>query len=363
MLTEQDVLNVLQSVAGPDGKTPLPESGFIAGLSIRDGKVYLSLSVEPAQAASLESMRLAAEKALRGLQGVTTALVSLTAQKAGETRLSAQRRPATARNIAIPGIERIIAVASGKGGVGKSTTAVNLALALSALDWRIGVLDCDIFGPSLPRLLNLRTKPQVADRLIQPLIAYGVKAMSIGFMIDEEEPVVWRGPMVMAAVQQMLREVAWGELDCLVVDMPPGTGDAQLTLAQNVALAGAVIVSTPQDLALVDARRGIAMFNKVDVPVLGIVENMSYFLCPHCGIRSDIFAHGGARHEAERLGVPFLGEIPLALGIRETSDAGKPIVIAEPDSPYAAAYRDIAAQVREQLEMGSTRQAPKILIE
>jgi ATP-binding protein involved in chromosome partitioning len=363
MVTEQDVLKALQSVLGPDGKTPLPQSGSIAGLSIKDGKVYLALAIEPQQAAALEGMRLAAEKALRGLEGVSTALVSLTAQKANETRLAAQRRVTGTRSIGIPGIERIIAVASGKGGVGKSTTAVNLALALSSLGWRIGILDCDIFGPSLPRLLNLKTKPQVENRAIQPLVAYGVKAMSIGFMIDEEEPVVWRGPMVMAAVQQMLREVAWGELDCLVVDMPPGTGDAQLTLAQNVALAGAVIVSTPQDLALVDARRGISMFNKVDVPVLGIVENMSYFLCPHCGARSDIFAHGGAHHEAERLGVPFLGEVPLALGIRETSDAGNPIVIAEPESLYAAAYRDIATQVRAGLEKGSVRAAPKILIE
>ncbi len=363
MVSEREVLRVLQSVAGPDGKTPLPESGAIAGLAIKDGKVYLSLSIEPQQAASMESMRLAAEKALRAMPGIETPLVSLTAEKRGEARLAGHGRMTGTRSIGIPGIERIIAVASGKGGVGKSTTAVNLALAFAALGWRIGILDCDIFGPSLPRLLNLRTKPQVEDRRIQPLSAYGVKAMSIGFMIDEEEPVVWRGPMVMAAVQQMLRDVVWGELDCLVVDMPPGTGDAQLTLAQNVALAGAVIVSTPQDLALVDARRGIVMFNKVDVPVLGIVENMSYFLCPHCGERSDIFAHGGARHEAERLGVPFLGEIPLALDIRATSDSGKPIVVAEPESVYAAAYRDIAALVRAELEKGRVRAAPKILIE
>ncbi len=366
MVTEKDVFKALQSVVGPDGKTPLPEAGTVAGLTIKDGKVYLSLSVEPQQAAALEPMRLAAEQALRRLAGVSSALVSLTSQKpvaAGETRLAARRAPPATRSIGIPGIERIIAVASGKGGVGKSTTAVNLALALASLGWRIGVLDCDIFGPSLPRLFNLKARPEVENRLIQPLHAYGVKAMSIGFMVNEEEPMVWRGPMVMAAVQQMLREVAWGELDCLVVDMPPGTGDAQLTLAQNVALAGAVIVSTPQDLALVDARRGISMFNKVDVPVLGVVENMSYFLCPHCGSRSDIFAHGGARHEAERLGVPFLGEIPLALSIRETSDAGKPIVVAEPQSPYAIAYRDIAAQIRAMLEKGRTKAAPKILIE
>ncbi|HLH10743.1 MAG TPA: Mrp/NBP35 family ATP-binding protein [Methylovirgula sp.] len=364
MVTEQEVLNVLRSVPGPDGKTPLPESGAIAGLTIRDGKVYLSIAVAPERAAALEDMRGRAERALRTLPGVATALVSLTSQKAPpETRVGPGRRPSVAGTIGIPGVARIIAVASGKGGVGKSTTAVNLALALQALGWRIGVLDCDIYGPSLPRLLDLRSQPQVEDRRIQPLHAYGVKAMSIGFMIDENEPVVWRGPMVMAAVQQMLRDVNWGELDCLVVDMPPGTGDAQLTLAQNVALAGAVIVSTPQDLALVDARRGIAMFNKVDVPVLGIVENMSYFLCPHCGGRSDIFAHGGARHEAERLGVPFLGEVPLALGIRETSDAGRPIVVAEPQSGHAAAYRDIAAQIRAALEQGRTREAPRILVE
>jgi ATP-binding protein involved in chromosome partitioning len=363
MISERDVLRVLRSVAGPDGKTPLPESGAIAGLSVKEGKVYLSLSVEPQQAASLEPMRLAAEKALRSMPGVDMPLVSLTAQKHSETRLSGHGRVTGTRSIGIPGIARIIAVASGKGGVGKSTTAANLALALSSLGWRIGILDCDIYGPSLPRLLNLRSTPQVENRRIQPLAAYGVKAMSIGFLIDEEEPIVWRGPMVMAAVQQMLRDVDWGDLDCLVVDMPPGTGDAQLTLAQNVALAGAVIVSTPQDLALVDARRGIAMFNKVDVPVLGIVENMSYFLCPHCGGRADIFAHGGARREAERLGVPFLGEIPLVLAIRETSDAGKPIVAAEPESPHAAAYRELAAKVQAALEEGHVRAAPKIVIE
>jgi ATP-binding protein involved in chromosome partitioning len=363
MVSEPEVLRILQSVAGPDGKTPLPESGAIAGLSIKEGKVYLSLAVDPQQAASLEHMRLAAEKALRALPGVDTPLVSLTAQKHGETRLSGHGRVTGARSIGIPGIARIIAVASGKGGVGKSTTAANLALALASLGWRVGILDCDIYGPSLPRLFHLRTTPQVENRRIQPLSAYGVKAMSIGFLIDEEEPVVWRGPMVMAAVQQMLRDVDWGELDCLVVDMPPGTGDAQLTLAQNVALAGAVIVSTPQDLALVDARRGIAMFNKVDVPVLGIVENMSYFLCPHCGARSDVFAHGGARHEAERLGVPFLGEIPLALDIRETSDAGTPIVAAKPESIHAAVYREIAIKVRAALEEDRVRAAPKIVIE
>jgi ATP-binding protein involved in chromosome partitioning len=362
MIGEQDVLKALDAVNGPDGKTPLPQSGTIAGLTVKEGKVFLSLRVEARQAPAMEALRSAAEKAIRGIPGVTTALVSLTAEKPAA---AAPPRPApgAARNIAIPGVARIIAVASGKGGVGKSTTAVNLALGLAALGWRIGILDLDIFGPSLPRLLGVSGKPESDGRVLRPHTAYGLKAMSIGFLVDEEAAMVWRGPMVMSAVQQLLREVAWGELDCLVVDMPPGTGDAQLTLAQTVPLAGAVIVSTPQDLALIDARRGIAMFRKVEVPVLGVVENMSYFLCPHCGGRSDIFSHGGARAEAERLGVPFLGEIPLTLDIREHSDAGRPIVATEPDSRHAAAYRDLAARVQASLEGGRARAAPKILIE
>jgi len=361
MISDQDVLNGLKSVAGPDGKTPLPESGAISGLSIKDGKVYLSISIEPAQAQALEPMRVAAETALKAMSGVAGALVSLTAEKAPAPAVPPQ--PKSARSIAIPGVERIIAVASGKGGVGKSTTCVNLALGLASLGWRVGILDADIYGPSLPRLLGLTAKPESEGRYMQPLEAFGVKAMSIGFLVGDEDPMIWRGPMVMAAIQQLLREVAWGELDCLLVDMPPGTGDAQLTLAQNVPLAGAVVVSTPQDLALIDARRGIAMFNKVDVPVLGIVENMSYFLCPHCGGRSDIFAHGGARHEAERNGVPFLGEVPLHMNIRERADSGRPVVVSEPDGPHAKIYRDIAAQVQTMLEKGRARQAPKILIE
>ncbi|WP_036262068.1 iron-sulfur cluster carrier protein ApbC [Methylocapsa aurea] len=362
MVSDQDVLTALQSVPGPDGKTPLPQSGALAGLSIKDGKVYLSIAIDPKQSAALEPMRAAAETVVRKLSGVANALVSLTAEM-HPAPPPAAAKPAAPRSIAIPGISNIIAVASGKGGVGKSTTCVNLALGLAALGWRVGILDADIYGPSLPRLLGLKAKPEAQGRLMQPLEAYGVKAMSIGFLVEEEDPMIWRGPMVMAAIQQLLREVAWGELDCLLVDMPPGTGDAQLTLAQNVPLAGAVVVSTPQDLALIDARRGIAMFNKVDVPVLGIIENMSYFLCPHCGGRSDIFAHGGARHEAERYGVPFLGEVPLHMGIRENSDAGRPVVATDPDGAHAKIYRAIAGQIKERLERGRARVAPKIFIE
>jgi ATP-binding protein involved in chromosome partitioning len=365
MVGEEDVLQALQSVMGPDGRTPLPQTGAIAGITVKEGKVFLSIRVEARQAPMMENLRRTAEQAVRAIPGVTMTLVSLTAEKPAQT--TARPAPAhgagPARNIAIPGVERIVAVASGKGGVGKSTTALNLAIGLSALGWRVGILDLDIYGPSLPRLIGLKEKPRSDGRVLQPLIAYGLKAMSIGFLVEEETAMIWRGPMVMSAVQQLLREVAWGELDCLVVDMPPGTGDAQLTLAQSVPLAGAVIVSTPQDLALIDARRGVAMFSKVDVPVLGVVENMSYFLCPHCGGRSDIFAHGGARHEAERLGVPFLGEIPLTMDIREHSDSGRPIAAVAPDSPYAVAYREVAARVRAGLEKGRVRAAPKILIE
>ena len=266
----------------------------------------------------------------------------------------------------IPGIRRIVAVASGKGGVGKSTTAVNLALALSGLGLKVGLLDADIYGPSVPRLLHLSGKPETRNgRTMVPLEAYGLKAMSMGFLVEEETPMIWRGPMVMSALTQMLREVDWGELDMLVVDMPPGTGDAQLTMAQSVPLAGAVIVSTPQDLALIDARKGLAMFRKVEVPVLGIIENMSYFVAPDTGKRYDIFGHGGAKAEAERLGVPFLGEVPLEMVIRESSDAGRPIVAGEPDGPHAQVYRDIATRVLASIEgvSGTVPKAPTIVFE
>jgi ATP-binding protein involved in chromosome partitioning len=361
MISEKDVLTALQAVPGPDGKTPLPQSGALAGLSVKEAKAYLSIAIDPRQSAAMEPMRVAAEAAVKKMTGVASVLVSLTADK--EAAAPRVAKPATPRSIAIPGISNIIAVASGKGGVGKSTTAVNLALSLASLGWRVGILDADIYGPSLPRLLGLKGKPEVHERMMRPLEAYGVKAISIGFLVPEDDAMIWRGPMVMAAIQQLLREVAWGDLDCLVVDMPPGTGDAQLTLAQNVPLAGAVVVSTPQDLALIDARRGIAMFNKVAVPVLGIVENMSYFLCPHCGGRSDIFDHGGARREAERYGVPFLGEVPLHMRIREHSDSGRPIVAADPDGAHAKVYRDIARQIKARLEQGLARAAPKIVIE
>jgi ATP-binding protein involved in chromosome partitioning len=380
---KERVLDALKHVKGPNLSGDIVSLGLVSEVVIRGGKVYFAISVDPTRASELEVLREAAENVVKELPGVDSVTVTLTADRnsgaapAGDN--STGQRPALAppvargaaqaarhRTGAIPGVRHIIAVASGKGGVGKSTTAVNLALGLQARGLKVGVLDADIYGPSMPRLLGIKGKPQqLAGDKLAPMEAYGLRVMSMGFLVEEETPMIWRGPMVMSALSQMLKDVAWGELDVLVVDMPPGTGDAQLTMAQQVPLAGAVIVSTPQDLALIDARKGLNMFRKVDVPVLGIVENMSTFICPHCGGRSDIFAHGGAKSEAERLGVPFLGEVPLTLAIRETSDAGKPVVVSEPDSPAAEAYRDIAAKAWAELERDKkgARTAPQIVME
>jgi ATP-binding protein involved in chromosome partitioning len=376
MADREEVMAALAAVPGPDGRTPLPQSGAISGLTIRDGKVFLAILIDPGEASKLEAMRAKAEAAIKALPGVTAAVVTLTAESAravggaasGAARGAGQphRAPTGARGQPLPGVKKIIAVASGKGGVGKSTVACNLAVGLAKLGLKVGVLDADLFGPSMPKLFGIARKPEIASdgqRLV-PLEAYGVRVMSIGFLIEEEAPVIWRGPMVMSALNQLLREVAWGELDVLVVDMPPGTGDTQLTMAQNVPLSGAVIVSTPQDLALIDARRGVAMFKQVHVPLIGVVENMSYFLCPHCGARTEVFAHGGARKEAERLGVPFLGEAPLDIAIREESDAGRPVAASLPESAHARAFLEIARQVRDTLEVGApgAMPAPRIRI-
>lgn len=369
-VTQQQVLDCLAKIKSPRG-VALTNANVLSAISASDGKVFFSINVDAAEARAWESVRAEAEAAVRGIPGVTTAMVALTAERKagaapppptpsrgtpGVQPVHAHKPPQggqspMARQSEIPGVAAVIAVASGKGGVGKSTTALNLALGLRDLGLKVGLLDADIYGPSVPRLTGLRQKPELdGERKMIPLRRFGLAIMSIGFLVEEETAMIWRGPMVMSAVTQMLRDVAWGTLDVLVVDMPPGTGDAQLTLAQNVPLKGAVIVSTPQDLSLIDARRGLAMFKKVNVPVLGIVENMSYFQCPHCGTKSDIFGHGGARHEAENLGVPFLGEIPLHMAIRATSDAGNPVVDSEPDGPHAAIYRAIAGQVRDQLK-------------
>jgi ATP-binding protein involved in chromosome partitioning len=369
--SKEQVLAALAKVPTPGGAA-LPEAHVLSDIVVSDGKVFFSITVDAAAVKAWEAVRKAAEDAVRAIPGVQSALVALTAERTGRPQQQPGPPPHRAAHPAdrvqpgIPGVDAVIAVASGKGGVGKSTTAVNLALGLRDLGLKVGMLDADIYGPSLPKLLAIKEKPQtVGGTRLRPIERYGLTVMSIGFLIDEETPMIWRGPMVMSAITQMLREVEWGKLDIMVVDMPPGTGDAQLTMAQQVPLKGAVIVSTPQDLALIDARRGVSMFKRVNVPVLGLVENMSYFLCPHCGERSDIFSHGGAHKEAERLGVPFLGEVPLHMTIREKSDAGLPVVATEPDGPHAKIYRDIAAKVRDQITGGAAarRVAPKIVIE
>ncbi|CAM5768165.1 iron-sulfur cluster carrier protein [Labrys miyagiensis] len=377
-LTPADVQRALELVKLPASGQSLTASGRLTEIRIDGSKVMFAIAIDPTEARAMEPVRAAAENAVRGLPGVTNVLVGLTAERpAGEARQSppgpraqtAAHNAPQQRPVGLPGIHRVVAVASGKGGVGKSTTACNLAIALAAQGLRVGLLDADIFGPSVPRLFGLTGKPDVettpTGRILLPLEAYGVKVMSIGFLVEEDTPMIWRGPMVMSALTQLLREVRWDELDILVVDMPPGTGDAQLTMAQHTPLAGAVIVSTPQDLALIDARRGVGMFQKVNVPVLGIVENMSTFSCPNCGHVSHLFGHGGARREAEKLGVPFLGELPLSIEVRERSDAGKPVTATLPDSLEAGIYRQMAAQVWARLsgEGVDRRQPPRIVIE
>ncbi len=369
-ITKEQVIERLSEVQHEAIGGDIVSRGLVSDVFIADGKVFFSITVPSDLAERLEPLRQSAEQAVKAIDGVKGAVVALTAEKKpGETgRPASAPAPAPApqkqtqapqpAKPGVPGVGSIIAVASGKGGVGKSTTAVNLALGLQANGLSVGILDADIYGPSMPRLLAIKGKPQQVDgKLLKPMEAYGLKVMSMGFLVEEDTPMIWRGPMVVSALTQMLREVDWGQLDVIVVDMPPGTGDAQLTLAQRVPLAGAVIVSTPQDLALIDARKGINMFKKVEVPILGLIENMSYFLCPSCGERSDIFGHGGAKDEATRIGVPFLGEVPLHMDIRATSDSGRPVVASEPDGAHAAIYKAVASKAWE--GVGARQRAPE----
>jgi len=364
---EAAVRVALARVRDPETGRDVVSAGLIGGVAVRDGMVQVEISVPRERARAMEPLRAAAEAAVRAVPGVLSASVVLTAHRAAAPSPPPAApqahggRPQAA--MLLQEVGAVIAVASGKGGVGKSTTAVNLAVALALKGLRVGLLDADVYGPSLPQMLGTQEKPQAVEGRIVPISRWGLKAMSIGFLVDQETPMVWRGPMVMGALEQMMSQVEWGALDVMVVDMPPGTGDTQLTMSQRVALRGAVIVSTPQDVALLDARRGIRMFEKVNVPVLGLVENMSYFCCPNCNHRSEIFGHGGARAEAARLGVEFLGELPLTLAVREFSDAGKPVVLAAPDSHEAAAYRAIADRVWEKASAPAGVAGPRIVVD
>jgi ATP-binding protein involved in chromosome partitioning len=386
-LNERKVSDTLRTITAEGKSLNIVEAGQVSGIVIKDGHVGFTIEIDPADKDRADGLRTAAEKAVRALDGVLSATAMLTAHQTagagapggagghshdhshgqaggpgaagGHGQAGAGAQP---DNTPHKPAKHLIAVASGKGGVGKSTTSINLALAIAATGQRVGILDADIYGPSLPRLIGKNVKPQTDGKKIKPIEAWGLQTMSIGYLVAEDAPTIWRGPMVMSAIEQMLRDVAWDNLDVLVIDMPPGTGDAQLTLSQRAALSGAVIVSTPQDLALIDARKGLNMFRKVNVPVLGIVENMSHFICPDCGGRHEVFGNGGARAEAAAIGAPFLGEVPLEMEIRATSDEGNPIVISQPDGPHAQHYMAIAEKVLSGLGAGQ-RAAPKIIVE
>ena len=372
-VTEQQIIEALKQITDPDKKADIVSLGMVSGIAVKNGHVAFAIEVEPARGPNLEPLRKAAEKAVHDLPGVVSVSAVLTAErnaqggpKGGHSHGHGHGQPQAEAPL-LPHVKAIIAVASGKGGVGKSTTATNLAMALSQMGLKTGLFDADIFGPSMPRMLGITGEPVSPDgQTMMPMENYGVKCMSMGFLVPEDSPIIWRGPMVMGALEQLLRDVHWGELDVMVIDMPPGTGDTQLTMTQRVPLTGAVIVSTPQDIALLDATKGLNMFRKVDVPVLGIIENMSYYICPKCGDEAHIFGHGGAKAEAARLSTEFLGEVPLDIAIRQTSDAGEPIVISKPNSPHAKVYRDIAAKIWDKVQVlqGSSRgKAPRIVME
>lgn len=365
------ILAALATVSAPDGKT-LPDAGLVQGLVIRDGNVGFALEIDPAQAAAMEEVRAAAAEAVKAVPGVLSVTAVLTAHNEAPSapapkQETPRQAPAHAPGgktgpLNIPGVGAIVAVASGKGGVGKSTLAVNLALGLHALGLKVGLLDADVYGPSIPRMLGLNRKPDASEnKKLIPLEAYGIKAMSIGLIVEEDTPMIWRGPMVQSAISQMLVDVEWAPIDVLIVDMPPGTGDAQLTLAQRVPMTGAVIVSTPQEIALIDARKAVAMFEKTRVPILGVVENMAWLEMPD-GSRNHIFGEGGARKTAEKLNVPFLGEVPLITAIREGGDEGRPVSGVDPDGPSASVFKQIAAGLMASLENTGQKPAPRIVV-
>ena len=354
---QEQVLNILKSITHPNKGDNIVALGMVQGLVIKDGEVGFALNINPAEADLMEQVRKSCDAKLLEIDGIDRVVSVLTAEMDRTNPPPLAKPPAAspmqgAKKIA--GVRHVVAVASGKGGVGKSTTAVNLACALQSLGLRAGIFDVDIYGPSIPLLLGVTERPtQSEDKKIVPILKYDLVSMSLGYLMAQDTATIWRGPMVMGAVKQMTNDTKWdinGEIDVLILDLPPGTGDVQLTLAQTIKMDGAVVVSTPQDIALIDARKGLDMFAKTNTKVLGIIENMSYFSCPSCGERSDIFGHGGARETAEKMGVDFLGEIPLHMDIRETADNGTPIVLLKPDSPHSQIYIEIARKIQAKLK-------------
>lgn len=356
-VTKQTIMDALSALTPLGGTQNIVDSKIVSAAIVDGSQVGVVLDFGDKDPANFKGLKEQVEKIVEGIDGVTAVNVVMSALKKpsassapkGAPQMGAAKPAPTPTEI--PGVKHIIAVASGKGGVGKSTTSVNIALALKALGLKVGLMDADIFGPSLPTLVGVDERPESKDKVIQPIHAFGMKVMSVGFLIDVDQPVVWRGPRVMGATQQLLKDVAWGPLDVLVVDMPPGTGDVQLTMVQQAPLSGAVIVSTPQDLALIDARKGLAMFRQVKTPIFGIIENMTSFICPHCNEESHIFGHGGAKDTAAELGCEFLGGIPLHMSLRESADAGKPIVDSDPESPISRAYLRIAENIKGKLKL------------
>jgi ATP-binding protein involved in chromosome partitioning len=346
-IKQEDVLKALSAIQDPDLHKDIVTLGFVKNIKIEDSRVSLDIVLTTPACPVKDQMRDEALRLVGGLPGISSVDVNMTS--------SVTSGQSSVKENYIPEVRNTIAISSGKGGVGKTTVSVNLAVALAETGAKVGLMDADIYGPNVPLMMGVKEAPAAGEgapkEKIPPAEKYGVKIMSIGFFVPEDTPIVWRGPMIHGAIQQFLRDVDWGALDYLIVDLPPGTGDAQLSIAQLVPMTGALIVTTPQDVALLDSKRGLAMFQKVHVPVLGIIENMSYFVCPHCQDRSEIFSHGGGRKAAEKLGVPFLGEIPIETSIRIGGDEGRPILVSEPKSPIADVYRKVAGAVAAQISI------------
>jgi ATP-binding protein involved in chromosome partitioning len=346
-LTRDDVLSVLRTVQDPDLHKDIVTLGFVKDVRIEGGEVDFTIELTTPACPVRDEMKAEAERKVASLAGVTAARAKMTADVRARGGFGRQ---------AVAGVRNILAVGAGKGGVGKSTTSVNLALALARTGARVGLLDGDVYGPNIPQMLGIEEAPRVSDeRRMLPPESFGMKVISMGMLVPPDQPVIWRGPMLHGAVQQFMRDVEWGELDYLVVDLPPGTGDVALSMAQSVPMAGAVVVTTPQGVSVADVRKAVAMYRQLNIPILGVIENMSHFVCGHCGERTEIFGNGGGRRMAEELQIPFLGEVPIDTRVREGGDEGRPIVEAAPDSPAARAFSDVARRVAAQISIQNMR--------